>query len=225
MSMSSSPARSHPTGLARPFIYSEACATVVPEDPAPPAGGSGIAESSDAPAPPNEMAAREVARQEGRIQAMSEARAELERAVNTIRAEVAKALRDFTHERHDYYQRVESEVVRLALGIARHILHREAQMDEFFLAGLVRVALERIESRTSVTLRANPAQATKWRTYFAQTPDLGFTPEIVEDGTLDTERCVIQTSLGSAEVGAEPQLQEIERGFMDLLARRPKVAP
>ena len=47
--------------------------------------------------------------------------------------------------------------MQLALAIARKILHREAQVDPLLLAGMVRVALEKIESHTKVSVRVHPA--------------------------------------------------------------------
>jgi flagellar biosynthesis/type III secretory pathway protein FliH len=46
-------------------------------------------------------------------------------------------------------------------------------------------------------------------------------PEVVDDPSLPLERCVLETSLGQTELGVEPQLKEIERGLLDLLAQRP----
>jgi flagellar assembly protein FliH len=44
----------------------------------------------------------------------------------------------------------------------------------------------------------------------------------VEDSALEPERCVLETSMGTAQLGVEVQLKEIEQGFMDLLAARPR---
>ena len=53
-------------------------------------------------------------------------------------------------------------MVRLALSIARKILHREAQMDPLLLAGVVRVALDQMQAGTRVLLRTSPASARTW---------------------------------------------------------------
>ena len=50
-------------------------------------------------------------------------------------AAIAAAVTEFARQRTDYFRRVESEAVRLALSIARKVLHREAQMDPLLLAG------------------------------------------------------------------------------------------
>ena len=112
--------------------------------------------------------------------------------------------------------------MRLALSIARRVLHREAQVDPLLLMGIVRVALERIEGATGVTLLVHPQQAGEWRRYVAASMDPGDAPEIAEDPALALQQCVLRTSMGTAELGIEAQLKEIEQGLTDLLAARPR---
>src|SRR5271170_6895595 len=64
-----------------------------------------------------------VAETEARLKAEYEARSQTE--VEKIR----QALELFQVERKDYFSRVESDVVQLALAISAKILHREAQVD------------------------------------------------------------------------------------------------
>ncbi len=164
-----------------------------------------------------EMRARETGRQEGVAQARKEWEQQLERE----RAGIAAALEGFRQERARYYEKVEGEVVQLALAIARKILHREAQVDPMLLAGIVRVAVENIEAATGVLLVVNPQLAADWRHYFSLHMDPANVPEIQEDPALESGRCILQTSMGSTELGLEVQLKEIEQGLMDLLAARP----
>ena len=168
-----------------------------------------------------EAALREQARQEGELRA----RAEYEAQLGRVRESVTKALADFARERTAYYQQVEAEVVRLALSMARKILHREAQVDPLLLAGLAHVALQQIESGTKVTLRVHPQQVSEFRSYFAQRLEPQNAPEVTEDPAVARECCILQTSLGTTQLGMEVQLKEIEQGLLDLLARRPQGAP
>jgi len=164
----------------------------------------------------------QVARQEGRKEGEMQARAEFEKHVAAIRDEVRAALAGFAQERARYYQQVEGEVVRLALSVARKILHREAQIDPLLLAGLVRVALEKIAAGTKVSLRVSPQQVSEYRGYFARHLEPHEVPEVVEDPELETDRCVLQTSLGATDLGLDIQLKEIEHGLLDLMAHQPK---
>jgi flagellar assembly protein FliH len=43
----------------------------------------------------------------------------------------------------------------------------------------------------------------------------------VADERLQAGECVLETKLGTVELGVRAQLEEIERGFFDLLNHRP----
>jgi flagellar assembly protein FliH len=151
----------------------------------------------------------------------AEARAAFEQRIATLREELSKTLRDFAAERDAYFQRVEEQVVRLTLAIARKILHREAQVDPLLLTGILRVAIEKIGFSTNTRLRANPSDIEVWRHYFTQTRENLPAPELIGDPEIQPGRCILETELGTTEIGLETQLKEIEQGFLDLLAQRP----
>jgi flagellar assembly protein FliH len=132
---------------------------------------------------------------------------------------ITTAVSSFEGERDQYYAKVETQLVHLALAIAGKILHREAQVDRMVVAGLVKVMLERMQQATKVIVRIRPEEALSWRHYFNTNPDL----EIIEDPTLEPNDCKIETELGVAEMGLDAQLKEVENGFFDLLAQRPGV--
>jgi flagellar assembly protein FliH len=137
-------------------------------------------------------------------------------------AKIRQSLELFLAERKDYFSRVESEVVHLALAISAKILYREAQVDPLLVAALVRVAVDKLHDGSSVSVRVSPAQAGKWTGYMAN-PVNGSTIAIVEDSNLGPEDCILETDLGSANFSIEAQLKEVEQGFFDLLAQRPEV--
>jgi len=204
--MSSSPK------LARepqPFPYTEAGAT----QDAPVAQAAEIER--------REQSARAAGFEMGAAQAKAAAAAELART----RQAVEQALEAFAAERARYYHKVEGEVVSLALSIARHILHREAVIDPLLLAGMVRVALDQIEGSTRTRVRIHPQQVAEWRACFASNASGRQSPELVEDPALEPGRCVLETDLGTTELGVEVQFKEVERGLLDLLAQRPGALP
>lgn len=138
------------------------------------------------------------------------------------RSSIAQALARFTRDRAVYFEKIEGEVVQLALSIARKILHREAQVDPLLLAGVVRVALDKIDKASRVILRIHPQNAADWRSYLATQLDPANLPDIVEDKGQPLDGCLLETSMGVASFGLEVQLKEIEQGLMDLLAARPE---
>jgi len=187
--------------------------------------GAGISEAG-AGAGAVQAAAREAqARAQGHQEGEAEARKVFEEHLAQARSGVAAALAQFTRDRAAYFQNVEAEVVQLALSIARKILHREAQLDPLLLAGIVRVALEKIDGASGVVLRVHPQKAADWSRYLKLHLEPSDLPEIVEDPCQEADRCVLQTAMGTAVVGMEVQLKEIEQGLMDLLAARPGATP
>jgi len=176
--------------------------------------------------PEEEVREREnKARALGVEEGKSLARKELEKSLLAARAGVAETVREFRAERETYFQRVEAEVVRLALSIARKILHRESQLDPALLAGIVRVAMGKFEAGTSLKLRVHRGQARAWQEALAGSPGEAAPAEIAADDSLRPEQCILETRMGSTELSLEAQLKEIEQGFFDLLAQRPGATP
>jgi len=169
-----------------------------------------------------EIQAREKqARDQGVKEGQASVRAEVDQMIAAFQEASALSLKQFAAEREDYFRRVEGHVVRLSLAIARKILHREAQIDPLLLAGVVRVALEKVSSATMVRLCVHPDQIQIWREFLDRQNDMRQKPEIVGDSSVVEGQCRIESSIGSADLSLENQMTEIERGFLDLLAQRP----
>lgn len=159
--------------------------------------------------------------QQGFQAGVAESREKLEKALATERHAVAAAVAEFGAGREAYYQKVEGEVVRLVLSIARRVLRRESQVDPMLLKGIVRVALEKIARGTAVKLRVPSAQAEAWRAELHSMPGRELDVEVIADDSLSVPSCLVMTEMGGTEISLEGQLEEIERGFLDLLAERP----
>lgn len=158
---------------------------------------------------------RERGQQEGRqaereVQAASSAGAEQER-----KRQAAGLIESFTLERERYLQKVEHEVVKLALAIAARILRREAQMDPLLLTGAVRVALGQLSGSTEVRLRVPELELELWTEAIALLPNLAVKPTVTVGEGMRLGDCVVETQLGSVDLGVRAQLGEIERGFFD----------
>lgn len=163
----------------------------------------------------------EQARALGVEEGEARARAKFEQELAANRETITSAVQDFARAKEEYFNRVEAVVVKLAVEIARKILHREVQMDPLLLAGVVRVALEKVSSGTTVRLRIHPDHVYAWHEFFANQPSSRPIPELLGDATLASGHCVLETALGTTDLALEAQLVEIERGFFDLLAQRP----
>ena len=171
-------------------------------------------------------AGREKGRLEGR-QAEHEAQAAAQAGANDLRKrQVAELMENFIKERDRFLQAVEHEVVELAMGVAARILRREAQMDPLLLTGAVRVALGQLAGSTQVRLRVPAAELELWTEAMALLPNLAVKPTVVPGEGMRLGDCMIETEMGSVDLGIRSQLGEIERGFFDRAGgRRPEPKP
>ena len=141
------------------------------------------------------------------------------------RQQSAKLIDQFAQEGVRYLHAVEKEVVKLALAVAARILRREAQMDPLLLTGAVRVALGQLSGSTEARVRVPAAELDLWKDALALLPNLALRPQVIAGEGMLLGDCVIETSLGSVDLGIRSQLGEIERGFVDRAPRnKPSVA-
>ncbi|ODU54826.1 MAG: hypothetical protein ABT04_02105 [Granulicella sp. SCN 62-9] len=168
---------------------------------------------------PQSAAEIETAEWKARAAARMDWEEELDSRLALERARVSHACYAFAKERAGYFAEVEREVVKLALAIAARVLHREANFDPLLLAATVRVALEKISDSSATILRVPPIEIEGWQKMFVA----GTKPvvELVADESLQPGDCVLETHVGQVELGVSAQLEEIERGFFDLLNQRP----
>jgi len=147
-------------------------------------------------------------------------RNEYEAALVRERATVAEALRQLDRQRKSYFERVEAEVVQLALAVARKILHREAQTDPLVLTGTIRVALEKVAAGSRVKLIVPEHEVFKWRQVMGPLKNVQPHAEVIGDPALTPGSCILETEVGSSQISLDHQFREIERGLLDLLAVR-----
>jgi flagellar assembly protein FliH len=161
----------------------------------------------------------EMARRETKAEARREWEKEFERGIAEERSSILKICEEFRRERARYFVGVEAEVVKLALAIAARVLHREAKLDPLLLTGVVRVALEKVAEDSTTVLRVPLNEIEMWQRIFAVNPESSL--QIVADENLGSGNCVLDTNVGRVELGVSAQLEEIERGFFDLMQQRP----
>ena len=158
---------------------------------------------------------REKGRQEGRqAEREAQAGAQAEAAQQRTR-QAAEMVESFAQERDRFLRSVEHEVVELALAVSARILRREAQMDPLLLTGAVRVALGQLSGSTQVRLRVPPGELDLWAEAMALAPNLALRPTVLAGEGMRLGDCVVETELGTVDLGIRSQLGEIERGFFD----------
>ena len=160
-------------------------------------------------------------------EAVQRTRVECEsRAQNLLQAEVepwlkrmAKSIEDIATVKQRYLAESEDQLVRLAVAVARRILYREIQVDTEALFGLIHAATQRAELRELNRILLNPKDHQALLPHLER---LQLPPrvEIISDNALERGALLLESTSGVLDASIQAQLDEVERGFIDLLGRR-----
>ena len=167
----------------------------------------------------SELPAREAqARAAGLQEGEAAARQKLEAPLKDAIARLAHQLGDLAGFRARLRQDAEQDLVKLAIATAQRVLHREITTDPEAILGLVKAALQRVEAREVLRIRVHPEDARILETCLA---DLGLPEkiEVMADQGLERGGMILETARGYLDASVNTQLQEIERGFTDLIRR------
>ncbi len=163
----------------------------------------------------------QAAEDQARREAMAAATSAYESQIRVERESISRSVQQFQQEKQQYFADLEQEVVKLSLAIAERVLRRESSMDPMLLAGAARVALEQVADSSEAVLRVSPEEVHQWnQSGFPAAKGVVIEP----DDDLARGECVLKTRSGTVQLGLRAQLQEIERGFYELMGRRPAIA-
>ena len=154
----------------------------------------------------------------GRHEGRMAASAEHARAAEALIVQVAKTAANLAREAPRLRRNAESDVVRLALAIARRIIHREISLDQHAIQGLVRVAIDRLNSRDIVRIRTHPSHRDAV-SQILESSRLAVHVELKSDIALTVGDLIFETAHGELDASIESQLKEIELGIADRLGR------
>lgn len=151
---------------------------------------------------------------EGQAAGIQQTNARLEPVI----AKLAQGLKDLTTVRKRYLHESEEDAVRLALAVAKRVMHRELSVDPDSLMGVVRAAFDRVEARDIHRVRMHPEDAPILQKHLT---NLGMPArlEIAPDPTLERGSVIVESSRGSLDASVSSQLLEIERGLVDVVRR------
>lgn len=153
---------------------------------------------------------------EGRVSGEQAAWKQLE----PLLARMARTVEDLTLAGRQLRRDAEADVVKLAVTIARRILHREIQVDPEALLGIVRAALDRLDARELHRIRLHPDDLPRIRPEIERL-SLPKRVEMIADPSLERGALIFETARGTLDASFETQLDEIDRGLADVLRRRP----
>lgn len=154
--------------------------------------------------------------QEARARGLAEGRAasdaEIAEAVASLRDKLGHALAEVANLRAEVAVRAERDLIRLAVEIAKKIIHREVTVDGEIALTLARVALSRVHNRAVATVRLHPDDHAYVTTRVARLEGHG-SLELVADASVGRGGCLVQAEMGDVDARIEQQFAEIERGF------------
>ena len=148
------------------------------------------------------------------------ARKALESDIRAAIARLTATIADVSGTRADIIQRAEADTVRLAIEIARRVLHRELTVDGNALMALTRAALQKLQAQEIHRVRVHPDQEAVVR---ASLQESGRAQgiEIVADPSQPPGGILFDIGRGALDASVGTQLDEIVRGLTDRLGNRP----
>jgi flagellar assembly protein FliH len=146
----------------------------------------------------------------GREQAAAELQPVLDRLTRT--------LADLSTLRSRICKDAEGDLLKLSISVARRVLHRELTLDPESIEGLIRIALEKLQSRELCRVRLHPDQEPAIRASLERFSN-SHKVELIPDPSMHCGDVLFETAHGNIDASIEAQLGEIERGFADRLTR------
>ena len=186
----------------------------------------GPAESGDANIGEIERQAREEGRRVGyeaglhygQAQTAEQAERKLDQECRSVLAEAAAGVEQTVALRYRLRRQMEADLVRLAIAVARRILHRELSVDPDALVGIVKAVIAKIEVRDLHQLRVATPDKAILESHLAglRLPER---VEIAGDPALPRGSLHLEISRGQIDASIDTQLDEIDRGLTDLVKR------
>jgi flagellar assembly protein FliH len=138
--------------------------------------------------------------------------------VQPVLDRLAHTLAELSSLRSRIRRDAEKDLLKLAVAIARRVLHREVTIDPESIEGLIKVALEKLQSRDLCRVRVHPNHAAFMKSSFDRISN-SKKIELIADASLRCGDVMFETEHGTLDASIESQLSEIERGFADRLQR------
>lgn len=126
---------------------------------------------------------------------------------------LAQTLDELRSLRTTLLRQTETQMVELALAIARRILRREATVDRDLLVAMARVALDRIGEEGSATIRLNPedyaATAQRHGDQWA-----GSRVTVLADPAVPRGGCIVESEFGQVDASVEAQFDHVAQTLL-----------
>jgi flagellar assembly protein FliH len=159
--------------------------------------------------------AQDEGREEGRQEGYGEGKTEVERLVQRTQVMLERA----QDKRGEILSETEKEIVALVLLIARKVIKIISENQRDVIISNVVQSLRKIKGRGSVIIRVNMADlqmATDHKDEFIKLVEGANSIQVVEDSTVDSGGCIIETDFGEIDARISSQLAELESKILEV---------
>jgi flagellar assembly protein FliH len=219
-------------GLIKPISYGADLAPSPPRDSTVPpwmeiANQNKVQPVTDAPLPPVKEPAipsidlaqlEKTAYENGFHQGEKAGMEMAERKMEAVMRRYSESILEVARLKPALYAAVERDVTKLALEVAKKIVHREIQADREIIITLVKVALSHVSEKSAVTVHLHPVDYNYLLEHRAElTNGAGNGREIMllADKSIERGGCLVQSECGDIDARIEEEFREVERSFFE----------
>jgi flagellar assembly protein FliH len=159
--------------------------------------------------------AREQGRLEGRGDGYSDGKAEVDRLIERTQVVLERA----QNKRGEILSETEKEIVDLVLLISRKVVKVISENQHNVIVSNVIEALRKVKSKGTVIIRVNLADlklATEHKQDFIKVMEGAQSVQVVEDSSVDSGGCIIETDFGEIDARIASQLAELENRILEI---------
>jgi flagellar assembly protein FliH len=158
----------------------------------------------------------EAQKQEAYQRGLREGEAAAQAAMQPVLDRMARSVDVLAGLRGRARREAEGDLLRLAIAIARRILHRELSVDPDAISGLIKVAIEKLQAQEIHRVRVHPDLEAAVRRAL-ESLSAGRSVQVTADRGRLPGDVVFEIERGSLDASVETQLMEIGRGLADRL--------
>jgi len=160
----------------------------------------------------------------GHIDGYATGKAEVERLIERTQQVLERA----QDKRAEIISETEQEIIDLVLIIARKVIKVISETQRSVVISNVVQALRKVKARGNIIIRVNIADVkltTEHTKDFIKLLEGAKSVQVVEDSSVDSGGCIIETDFGEIDARIASQLAELESRILDISPIRPKPRP
>ena len=158
-------------------------------------------------------AIEQAARDRARADVRTELKKESDAQVADLRGQLAATIAEISNLKDEITAQAETDMVELALEIAKKVVGREVSFDREIALTLVKVSLSRLQTHAAARVHLHPED---FAFVQSQRERLNYhgALEIIEDRSIDLGGCLVKTENGDIDARIDSQFEEISHSLL-----------